>query len=197
MKKKKHLTQEQRYTIARMLQAGCTKKEICIATGKDKSVISRETHRNSHKQGYTALSAQQYVNERKERFKQKRRFTELIKRHVVRCLREEQWSPEQIVGRARKEGIPMVSHERIYQFIREDKAQGGDLYKQLRHRLKHRKRPAGRSVIIPGRVSIDLRPEKINLKERFGDWEIDTIVGKEGKGAILTATERTTGFLLN
>jgi IS30 family transposase len=45
-------------------------------------------------------------------------------------------------------------------------------------------------------VSIDLRPDIINQKKRFGDWEIDPIVGTENKGAILTATERTAGFLL-
>jgi IS30 family transposase len=91
----------------------------------------------------------------------------------------------------------MVSHERIYQFIREDKKNGGTLYKHLRHRLKHRKRPVGgKKIVIPDKVSIDLRPEVINQKERFGGWEIDTIVGPENKGAILTATERTTGFLL-
>ncbi|KAA6315101.1 hypothetical protein EZS27_034389 [termite gut metagenome] len=47
-----------------------------------------------------------------------------------------------------------------------------------------------------GKVSIEQRPEIINQKQRFGDWEIDTIVGKENKGAILTLTERKTGFLL-
>jgi IS30 family transposase len=71
------------------------------------------------------------------------------------------------------------------------------LYKNLRHRLKHRKRPAGgKKVVIPNKVSIEERPEIINKKERFGDWEIDTIVGKGNKGAILTLTERKTGFLL-
>jgi IS30 family transposase len=91
----------------------------------------------------------------------------------------------------------MVSHERIYQFIREDKRLGGTLYTHLRHRLKHRKRPVGgKKIVIPDKASINLRPEVINKKERIGDWEIDTIVGKDNKGAILTATERKTGFLL-
>jgi IS30 family transposase len=51
-------------------------------------------------------------------------------------------------------------------------------------------------VVIPNKISIDLRPEIINQKERFEDWETDTVVGPENKGAILTATERTAGFLL-
>ncbi|KAA6336089.1 hypothetical protein EZS27_015739 [termite gut metagenome] len=134
---------------------------------------------------------------RKERFRGERKFTQALKDQVIKKLTEEQWSPGQIVGKAKTEGLPMVSHERIYQFIRQDKAQGGILYKHLRHRLKHRKRPlSGKKIIIPDKVSIELRGQVINNKERLGDWEIDTIVGKENKGAILTVTERKTGFLL-
>lgn len=33
----------------------------------------------------------------------------------------------------------MVSTEKIYQYIRENKGKGGDLYQYLRHKLKHRK----------------------------------------------------------
>ena len=154
--------------------------------------------RNSSKRGcYSAESAQVYANERKERFRRKRKFTETIKKHVVKYLSEEQWSPEQIVGDAKRRGIEMVSCERIYQFIRKDKRDGGSLWKNCRHQLKHRKRPVGgKKVIIPDKVSIDERPDIINEKQRFGDWEIDTIVGPENKGAILTATERMTGFLV-
>jgi IS30 family transposase len=73
-----------------------------------------------------------------------------VRKKYSRELSEEQWSPEQIVGKARKEGQPMVSHELIYQFIREDKASVGILYKNLRHRLKHRKRAVGgKKVVIP------------------------------------------------
>jgi IS30 family transposase len=91
----------------------------------------------------------------------------------------------------------MVSHERICQFIRKDKKDGGTLCRHLRHRLKHRKRlVGGKKMVIPDKVSIDMRGDVINYKQRFGDWEIDTIIGKDGKGAILTATERQTGFLL-
>ena len=35
----------------------------------------------------------------------------------------------------------MVSTEKIYQYIRENKGKGGDLYQYLRHKLKHRKQP--------------------------------------------------------
>jgi IS30 family transposase len=97
-----------------MLEAGCAKKEICISIGKDKSsVLSRELRRNSHKRGYSARLAQEYAEERKERFKPNRSFTESMRQKIIKELREEQWSPEQIVGKAKKDGIPMVSHERL------------------------------------------------------------------------------------
>jgi IS30 family transposase len=180
-----------------MLQTGYAKKDICIAIGKDKSVLSRELKRNRSKLGYSSALAHEYANERKERFRKRRKFTEKVKNHVVKHLTEEQWSPEQIVGDARKRGIEMVSCERIYQFIREDKRTGGTLWKHCRHQLKHRKRPVGgKQVIIPDKVSIDERPAVVNEKKRLGDWEIDTIVGPDNNGAIITVTERLTGFLL-
>jgi IS30 family transposase len=58
----------------------------------------------------------------KERFRDNRRFTESIKRKIIRELTGEQWSLEQIVSKARKEEQPIANHERIYQFIRDDKA---------------------------------------------------------------------------
>ena len=80
----------------------------------------------------------------------------------------------------------MVSHERIYQYIRKDKGENGKLYKQLRHRLKHLKRPlGGKKIVSKNKVSIDKRTEVINNRERFGDWEIDTIVGNQKKELLL------------
>ena len=198
LKKKSHLTPEQRYTIEMMLRIGKKQSEIAMVIDKDKSVISREIKRNSLKRGgYNAKFAQMVCDERKERFKRNRGFTPEIRKNVEDLLTKEQWSPKQIVGNARRLGLPMVSHETIYRHVREDRASGGDLYKNLRHALKHRKRPPqGKHVSIKDRVSIDLRPSVVNEKKRFGDWEIDTIVGKENKGAIVTITERTTGFLI-
>jgi len=133
---------------------------------------------------------------RKERLKRPRKLTVEMENKIKKSLTEAQWSPEQIKGRSQKEGSPMVSHERIYQLIRKDKQEGGTLYKHTRHRLKHRKRPVGgKKVVIKDKVSIDDRPAVINNKLRFGDWEIDTIIGEENKGAIVTIVERQTGFL--
>jgi len=194
----KHLTKEQRYQIKAYLNCGKSKAFISEILQVDKSTIYRELKRNSKKRGnYNPDFAQELSKERKERFSNNRRFTKSVEKYVRSHIIEEQWSPEQIVGYCKSQNIPMVSHERIYAFIRKDKNQGGDLYKHLRHQLKHRKRPvSGKQNTIKDRVSIDLRSDIINNKERFGDWEIDLIIGKDRKGAIVTIVERTTGFFL-
>jgi len=194
----KHLIKEQRYEIKAYLKCGMTQSFIANAIGVSKSTISRELKRNNSNRGvYRPDKANEKAIERKERFNQKRKFNSNIEKVVRTYLVEEQFSPKQIVGICKKKNIPMVSYERIYAFIREDKANGGDLYKHTRHKLKHRKRPVGgKKIVIKNRVSIDDRSAVINNKERFGDWEIDLIVGKENKGAIVTIVERTTAFLM-
>ena len=60
--------------------------------------------------------------------------------------------------------------------------------------MKKRKRPPkDKRIPIKGRVGIEERPPQANGK-RFGDWEMDTIVGKNGKGAMLTLYERSTAY---
>ena len=193
----KHITIEQRYEIFAYLKCKKSKTFIAKALGVHKSTIGREIIRNSTKTGkYNPKFAQELSIERKERFGRKRKFTIEIKSFVVEKIETEQWSPKQIVGYCSKNHLPMVSHERIYQYVRYDKKVGGKLYQNMRHKLKHRKRPVGKFIPIKNRVSIDERPEIINKKERFGDWEIDTIIGDNQKGAIVTITERTTNFFL-
>ena len=45
-------------------------------------------------------------------------------------------------------------------------------------------------------VSIDDRPAIADSRERFGDWEMDTVLGKQGTGVIVTLLERKSRFFL-
>lgn len=195
----KHLKLEQRYAIKAHLENGRKPKFIAESLGVSECTIRRELKRNSTTRGkYNPEVAQSLADERKERFGINRKFDDNMKRIITQKIKDEQWSPEQIKGYCHKNGIPMVSIERIYQFIREDKALGGKLYRDLRHKLKHRKRPIGgaKKQNIKDKVSIDERPDAVANKERFGDWEIDLIVGKENKGAMVTIVERQTAMVL-
>jgi IS30 family transposase len=109
------------------------------------------------------------------------------------------WSPEQIAGYAKRHGIFDISHERIYQFVAEDKQNNGELYKSLRHGNKKYRRKYGsgkRHGVIKDKIYIDQRPEIINNKLRLGDWEIDTILGYNRSQAIVTIAERVSKKLV-
>ncbi len=193
----KQLTVEQRYTIFAMLQIGYKQKEIAQTIQVDKSTISRELRRNCDMRSgkYLVELAQRKANKRKVDKRHTELFTILMQRKVKKLL-QRGFSPEQIVGRSKLEGKPIVSHETIYRWIWNDKHKGGDLYKYLRRQgrkyVKRGSKYAGRGF-IPNRVDIDERPSIVENKERFGDLEIDTIIGKNHKGAILTINDRLTG----
>jgi len=193
-----HLTREQRYVISALHNRGVSQKEIAIEVGTSPSTISRELKRNvSKRRKYNANTAQILSEERKERFGVQRKFTKTVEQRIRNYLVEEQWSPEQIVGYCQKQNIEMVSVERIYQFIRQDKANSGILYKNLRHKLKHRKQPVSKDKSrIIDRISIEQRPEKVNNREEFGHFEMDLVIGKNHEGAILTLTERVSRFFM-
>ncbi len=180
------------------LESGVSKNKIASQLGIHRSTIHRELKRNRSKKGsYNPDFAQELAEERKERFCNHRKFTVEKQKRIDKWITEEQWSPEQIKGYCDTNHIEMVSHERIYQYIRQDRENGGTLYKHLRHKLKHRKRSvSGKHQVIKDKVLIDQRPDVINNKERFGDWEIDLIVGKNNKGAIVTIVERTTAMIM-
>ena len=195
-----HLTQAQRYKLEALLKAGVKKTLIAIQLGIDRSTLYRELKRNKKKRGgYNGTFAQELSDERKERFSTQRKMNAIIEKFIKEKITQEQWSPEQIKGYCDANGIEMVSHERIYQFIWEDKQLGGTLYSHLRTgSKKYRKRygsgKASRGIV--NRVSIELRPKIVDDRLRFGDWEIDTIIGKNHKGAIVVIVERKSGFFL-
>jgi IS30 family transposase len=92
----------------------------------------------------------------------------------------------------------MVSAESVYQFVWADKKKGGKLHKNLRGKGKRyakRGLKNGKRGIIAGRVDIEKRPAIVEKKQRFGDLEIDLVIGKGHKGALLTINDRSTGLL--
>ena len=69
----------------------------------------------------------------------------------------------------------------------------GELARHCRHNRHHWVKQTAKN--IPDRVCIHERSKEAD-GSRFGDWEMDTIVGPGNKGAILTLTERSTNFIL-
>jgi len=191
-KMKTHLTIGQRYEIFALLQKKFSQKDIAKSISKDKSVISREIRRNSIEGLYNPLIAQNLYIERLKYKPHKIKFTDDVKQFIDSQIKLD-FSPEQIVGRSSHLKIDCVSHERIYQYIWTDKKQGGDLHTHLRHKgRKYRKRgnKKDKRGIIKNRIGIEERPKIVEEKKRIGDLEIDTVIGQNHKGAILTINDR-------
>ena len=191
----KQLTSEQRYTISVLLQNRTKQKEIAKTINVNASRVSREIRRNSGVRGrYNWETAQANAVQTKRRKPGNHSISKDVMEEAKHLLVTEQWSPEQISGVLAKDG-KYISHETIYRMIRKDKAEGGTLYKHCRHKLKRRARPVGgRRISIPNRTSISERPAEVDGK-RFGDFEMDTIVGRGNHGAIVTLIERSTSML--
>ena len=194
-----HLGITQRYEIYHLQKQGANDTTIAKSIGVHKSTISRELKRNSDSRNgiYKVILAQKKADERHLNKHKSIRFTKEIKDFVI-CWLKEDYSPEQIVGKAKKLKTTCVSVERIYQFIWTDKKQGGILYTHLRTLGKSYQKRANtksRRDQIIDRVPIEQRPVIVDKKERIGDLEIDLVVGKDHKGALLTIYDRATGIL--
>lgn len=195
-----HITEAQRYTIGVMIAKNFTQKEIAEVIGKDKSVISREIRRNCDKRSgkYTSDLAQRKYQKRMKEKPKTIRFTETIRLHTEELLRMD-YSPEQIQGHLERHGKPTVSAERIYQYIWADKKGGGQLHTHLRRKgRKYRKRGNAKDTrgMIKDRIGIEKRPEIVDKKLRIGDFEIDTVIGQNHKGALLTINDRVSSKVI-
>jgi len=188
------LTYEQRYLIYQLLKIGHNQTEISEIIGVHKSTISRELRRNTGKRGYRYKQAQRIAERRKNKARKRISCEDWI--IIERYLRKD-FSPEQTAQWVLQGYGIQVSHEWIYQHIWEDKRNGGQLYQHLRRKKKYRKRGAkcDNRGKIPRQRCIEERPALVETRERIGDWEADTIIGKGMKGAIVTLVDRKSRFL--
>ena len=187
-----------------MLKVGHSKKEIALSIGVHKSTLSRELKRNVNQRG---KYAKEYLSERAEN-KAKTREKEKPKRigfsekeliYLRKKLKVNRWSPEYISQRGRLELGEFPSHETIYKYIwkckqsnkrkyRKDK----NLHKYLKHDKRRRKRKnvKGSKGCIPNRTPMKERPKIANQRKRYGDIEVDLMMGKNHKPALIVMTDR-------
>lgn len=192
------LTRGKRYQIRALLKAGFSQSEMAFCLGVHKSTISREIRRNRGRKGYRPRQAHEKALARRyaaaKRIKMTPVMIELVDHYIC-----QDFSPEQVSGYLAREHRMKISHETIHKHIWSDKTKGGTLYKHLRHsNRKYRKRygTKERRGRIAGQMSIDLRPAVVDAKVRLGDWELDTITGKNSMGYLVTLVERKSKLTL-
>jgi IS30 family transposase len=194
MREYRQLTEEDRIEIYAMKQAGKEQKTIAAVLNVHPSTISRELARNTGLRGYRPKQAQQKTLYRRFAARKAVKMTPETIDYIESKLRE-QHSPEQIAERMKLDSDchgPAVSHERIYQHIWQ--------YKHLRigGTKQRRKRRNSRDMrgTIKNRVGIEKRPDIVERKIRIGDWEGDTVIGKNHQGALVTLVDRKSKLTL-
>lgn len=203
MQKYTQLSLENRHQIKALIDAGHSQAEIARNIGVHRSTISRELNRNvgngtAAGKGYCPEGAQQLTDRRHQDKPKHRRFTDALKAQARQWLTTEKLSPELISGRWQVMGIDGVSHETLYQWIWAAKLNKDptdkDLYKHLKHGRRKRKRGNRQDNRgqIKDRVSITDRPKVVEERERLGDIEVDLMMGKAHKSALLVLTDRAT-----
>ncbi len=190
-KKYTHLTLEERCLIYGLKSNSYSIRSIAKHLNVSPSTISRELRRNNRPGGYRPSIAHNRYKRRKSKSVPPRAVTSEIRAKIIYGLTQYH-SPEQISGSLKIKGIK-ISHESIYQFIWNDKKYGGELYRKLRHSGKKYNKRNGKNAgrwKIPGRVDIADRDPIVETKSRIGDWEADTVIGKNHKEAIVTLVDR-------
>ena len=200
------LTSEEHYVIYHLKLFKLSLREIARRLGRHHTTISREIQRNGPDDPswvYWHEGAHQRARERSRQPRHhRRRLHAPLVHYVEQSLRAER-SPDVIAARLKMEypddDTMRVSIETVYRWVYRDAHQTGQLFSCLcrSHKKRRRQRRYGTGRgLIPGRVSIDKRPDLVATRQRFGDWEGDTVEGAKGSGHITTHVERKSRYLI-
>lgn len=193
---------ERRVELGALLRAGHSPKECSQELGTDKSTVTREIKRNKDADGiYRGASAHKKHLARSARAKKGARRIEndtKLRQHIRRQLRRRD-SPEQIAGRIRQSAShATISHETIYQWIFSEEPLLKKHLRRIGRKGKYRRK---RGTLIREKVRdeakvkrIDTRPAIVETRSRIGDWEGDTVIGKERTARLATNVERMSGY---
>jgi transposase, IS30 family len=186
-----HLTFEERKLLDRLMRLRRPKEYIADLLGRHRSTIYRELQRNAGPRGYWPKQAHRMARERRAASRRPRKMDDPATHQYVQDRLEKLWSPEQIAGRAQRD-FPRtperwLSRQAIYDWI---------AYRQIdwQRLLRRGGRPPEKRGKLVDCVRIAGRPDVINRRRRYGDWEGDTLVGKRRRSALITMVERKSGY---
>ncbi len=185
----------ERIQIQTLLETGRSIDAISVYLGRHRSTIYREMHR-------VDVSRKDYQAERFHRRARKNMARQIARSPsselillIEKKILNEQWSPEQISNWLKLHNHGTVSHTWIYRHISKDKAEGGELFNHLRKGSYSKGHKPYKGTILE-RVSIEERPDVVKERSRLGDYEMDLIVGRKNKGAILSIIDRTSRYCI-
>lgn len=213
MKHYTHFSEKERENLYFYLLEWKKQCEIAVLMNRNPSSISRELSKNSSLKGmarwqeYDRYSKKNYhylPNKAHKKYLERKsdawKMGAILKWYNIRCkvvyYIKKWYSPPLISWIIKTEWLWKISHEAIYQFIYHDDYKHLKLREHLPMRRKRRKKNNWRSVKktkIPNRIDISERPEEINNRTLFWNWESDSIEGLRWCGTSLhVSVERKT-----
>lgn len=200
MKPYKHFTLSERESLYFSLKLNKNITEIAKELGRNKSTVSREIKRNSNRKGeynpwgaYTKYRVRRNFSRRKYRIK---RDTPLYD-FIVEGLKNF-WSPEIIAAKwNEKNPEEKIAFSTIYKAVKRGDFDGISVKTHLRRRGKKKCGSRSRFCTIHPEHTIHERPKEVELRERFGDFEGDTVRSSPGKGCIVTFVDRKSRLVLS
>lgn len=197
-----HLTQDQRIELSLLTRMGCSQRAAALVLGVSPSTVCRELARNQKPNGkYHAGVAKLLTTDRRLAANQRLRklLGNTMLEQVVEAKLRLHWSPEQIAGRLRREGVALrICAQTIYDWVYQFRY---DLRQYLRSRKQRYRRTRANSLrkqkreAALARRRIDQRPESVERRTRYGHWEGDTMVSKQNLARLGTLVERKSGYL--
>jgi IS30 family transposase len=187
-----HLTYQERQFLSRLKQKGKSNAETAELMGRHRSTIYRELDRNAGPRGYGPRQAQRLADRRRLASRRPHQMDDPNVHQYVQERLKNYWSPDQIAGRVRRD-FPRaprrwLSRQTIYTWIQRRRPRWQKL-------LRRSGRPREKRGKLTDCVRISGRPEVINRRRRYGDWEGDTLVGKGRRSALVTLVERKSGYV--
>ena len=190
----KRMTYLDRCQLKAFLSIQLSISEIAAKLGFHKSTISRELKRNTLAGIYSADRALALAQYRYRYCRKRKKVTGELE-VIIREKLNQKWSPEQISGRLKVEKVATICHETIYRYLRSLDPSEVAITKNLR---RWKKRGAGRVKYRTRRpvwkMSIDDRPNKINLRKEYGHWERD-LMHARGRKRLIVCAERKSRFV--
>ena len=202
-RKYKHLNERERYRIEILLKEKLKPYEIAQRMGKGKRTVEREiasgkvrllNHDLTYRQEYCADAGQRIYD---ENGKNKGPGLKIDKdhklvKHIEDKIIKEKYSPDAVIGEIEEKGLKFetkISTKTLYNYI-----DRGDVFLNLTNKdlpvKKEGKKRDYKKIKIAHKnlkgTSIEERPREVDNREKYGDWEMDCVVGKrEGGGAVL------------
>jgi len=191
-----HLNRKEREMIAFYLEKNLSIRKIALKIGRSPSTVSRELKRNSPN-GYNPEKAYELYKTRRENCRRRCMYEDIPLALYITEKLLSYWSPEQIAKRMLIDNCnTSVSFSSIYRWLNKGLFPRAKALKaQLRRHKKYKKRNNIRNYRLDAKT-IHERDKSVLLRERYGNWEFDTVVfgSYPSQRYILVGTERKSRY---